>query len=209
MPAKPHVSSLSDESPVTPTAPIVSPSAPTIMLPPAAGTIPLGASTRREAKKDGRSVAMSAILRLDIPIPRAPLALAIAICGRSDDAPSCQARSTISPPASRTATVSGLSVSSAAFANAISTMVRAWFNVMLVMLISLIVLVMFCQDYRRAARQMRRPRAMSCANELPPIAPLLNRLARWPRLQHPDVRRLVSVRQSDCGRQDPVRNLRS
>lgn len=55
-----------------------------------ADTTPAGQSGPSDATKLGRSTAMSAILRLEMPSASAPAALATAICGRSVEAPSCR-----------------------------------------------------------------------------------------------------------------------
>ncbi len=111
-PASAHASSLSDVSPVTPTAPINWPSASTMSMPPAAGTTPCGQIGPSDAMNVGRSDAISAILRLDTPSASDPPALAIAIWGRSVEAPSSRCSATRCPPGSSTATQSGLKPSS-------------------------------------------------------------------------------------------------
>src|SRR5262245_23260182 len=129
MPATAQASSLSDTSPEIPTAPMTAPPSPSrISTPPGAGTTrpsDMALSAAKNACCCGCSATRRAKVREPAPIPSAPQALPMAICGRMMPAPSSRANAFRCPPASRTATASGAQPVSRPFRSAASTIVVA------------------------------------------------------------------------------------
>jgi hypothetical protein len=73
----------------------------------------------------GRSFNRSRMVRLEIPMPSAPAALPMAMSARRLPEPSCRLSSTMLPPVSSTATVSGSSLASALALNVASAIFSA------------------------------------------------------------------------------------
>src|ERR1043166_2535412 len=128
IPSMARGSSSSAVPPLTPTAPMIS-SPLVINTPPATGTILPSDITDKAFRKEGRSFNRSLSERLDSPIPTAPQALPMAICGRRMLAPSSRFNALRHPPSSKTTTHMGLNLDSLAFANALSAMIAAFSKV--------------------------------------------------------------------------------
>ena len=107
MPAKAHISSLTEVSPLIPTAPTIPPAASRTSTPPGTGTMRPAASSAKTAKKAGTALARRSSSRPPKPMPSVPHALATAISGRKRLEPSSRLRATRWPPPSSTATVRG------------------------------------------------------------------------------------------------------
>lgn len=112
-------SSLSEVSPVTPAAPIISPSCEIRSTPPGTGTILPPETALRPSMKWGRSFAACSSHRDPIPTANAPKAFPKAISNRNIEEPSCFWKALRCPPSSRIAIERGLSLCAAANSNAV------------------------------------------------------------------------------------------
>src|SRR5438093_7078165 len=100
-----------------------------INTPPATGTTLPSDVMDKATREDGRSFSRSLIERLDSPMPTAPQAFPMAICGRRMLAPSSRFNAFRQPPSSNTAKHIGLNFDSLAFARALSAITDAFFKV--------------------------------------------------------------------------------
>ena len=124
-PASAAISSLSEVSPDTPTAPKMVPSASLINTPPGIGTRPPSMAEMASAKKWGRSFASFSSPRVPMLKASAALALARAMSKRAREEPSAMEAAFTVARASRTTMPKGLQLEDFAWARAAAMMVLA------------------------------------------------------------------------------------